>query len=69
MEGWGFASVASGVCHRVELSCAESGRHALGTGATPTLGLAVQIGALILGSGTLLDLALRRLRLSLVVTA
>jgi len=33
---------------------------ALGQGMTPTLGLAVQMGALILGSGILLDLALRR---------
>ena len=38
-------------------------------GATAILGLAMQIGALILDSGTLLDFALRRLRLSLVVTA
>ena len=83
MEGWGSASGVclqglnpsepdhDDLHPRVEpgrLSCAESGRHALGTGATPTLGLAVQIRAFILDSATLLDLALRRLRLSLVVT-
>ena len=81
MEGWGSASVASGVCPittplpsssdpfepdhddlhtRIEprrLSCAESGRHALGKGTTPTLGAGeVQIGLLILGSGALLDM-------------
>ncbi len=36
---------------------------------SPLARLAVQIGALILGRGTLLDFALRRLRLRLVVTA
>ena len=40
-----------------------------GRDATLSLGLAVQIGTLILGSGTLLDFALRRLRLTLVVPA
>ncbi len=39
------------------LSCAESGRHVLGNGTVPTLGLAVQIGALILGSVALLHMA------------
>ncbi len=43
---------------------AESGRHALGKGATPILGLAVQIGALILGGVALLHMPPGDLRLS-----
>ena len=45
------------------LGCGESGSHALGEGATPTLGLAVQIGALILGGVALLDMTPGDLRL------